>query len=224
MTRRNASNRLLSASLKIVAVASLGLAPAISQNERARPVGVVLESVQAQLRKAGLSSAIEAKAGQILFPGDVLESTDKAVTLQYCPGESIYRLSPRSELSVGVQKLKVLDVLYRERTCTEPARCPSMRNRQTERRFAQILCVDVRSATATFLPRRDGHARARLRPGIDMPERPRRASAHYNVGLSDCGLDDGKVVMNRERGRYRSELSLSMIRFASGNPATHYER
>ncbi len=70
---------------------------------------MVLESGQAQLRKAGRSLAIEAKAGQILFPGDVLESGGKAVTLQYCPGESIYRLSPRSELRVGVQELNVLD-------------------------------------------------------------------------------------------------------------------
>ena len=70
---------------------------------------MVLESGQAQLRKAGRSLAIEAKAGQILFPGDVLESGDKAVTLQYCPGESIYRLSPRSELRVGVRELNVLD-------------------------------------------------------------------------------------------------------------------
>jgi tetratricopeptide (TPR) repeat protein len=91
----------------VVAASSFGLVSVLAQTgEPGRPSGLLLTSNQAELRLFDRSLPIAAKDGDILFPGDTVETSDASARLQFCPESALYELLPGSRVRIGAQKLE----------------------------------------------------------------------------------------------------------------------
>jgi hypothetical protein len=89
-------------------VASLLLAgTSWGQAKQEQPVGLVLSPGGAKIVRAGGSRAVPARAGDILFPGDSLQTDRTPAGFLYCPAKTSQNLAPGSEVVLEATQLKV---------------------------------------------------------------------------------------------------------------------
>lgn len=91
---------------RLFAAAAVLPAMALAQAPKEDPVGLVLLPGASKLVRANTQSAIAAKAGDILFTGDVLRSEAAAASFLYCPAKTSTTLAPASEVLLEASKLK----------------------------------------------------------------------------------------------------------------------
>lgn len=70
------------------------------------PVGLILLPGAGKLVRANTQTAIAAKAGDVLFSGDVLRSETAPASFLYCPAKTSTTIAPSSEVLLGSAQLK----------------------------------------------------------------------------------------------------------------------
>ena len=64
------------------------------------PVGLVLSSRGGHIRRAGTSYSLTAKTGDVLAPGDFIETAEsETVRVAFCPTKESFQISPSSSLT-----------------------------------------------------------------------------------------------------------------------------
>ena len=71
-----------------------------------QPIGLVMSATGALLLRAGTQLPLQARAGDILFTGDVL-ATQNSATVLFCPEKAILSLQAKTEVVVEAKQLKV---------------------------------------------------------------------------------------------------------------------
>ena len=71
------------------------------------PVGLVLSPGASQLLRADTETAIAARAGDLLFPGDGLKTGSAAASFLFCPAKTIDTLSPAGEVRFDAKQPKI---------------------------------------------------------------------------------------------------------------------
>lgn len=82
-----------------LAVLSIGTAAA-------QPAGLIMSSKGGLLLRAGTQLPLQARAGDILFPGDVVAAQESA-TILFCPEKAMVSLQAKTEVLVEQKQLKV---------------------------------------------------------------------------------------------------------------------
>jgi tetratricopeptide (TPR) repeat protein len=72
----------------------------------AQPAGLVMSVTGGLLLRAGTQLPLQARAGDVLFPGDVL-ATQNSATVLFCPEKAIVSLEAKTEVVVEEKQLKV---------------------------------------------------------------------------------------------------------------------
>ena len=71
------------------------------------PVGLVLSAGTGKVLRANTETPLATRAGDILFAGDSLKSTDTPATFLFCPGKTSQTLDPASEVLLDSKALKL---------------------------------------------------------------------------------------------------------------------
>jgi hypothetical protein len=79
----------------------------IASVHTAEPVGLMLTPAEAVLVRDGSSSPVKARAGDLLYAGDVIRSAGFAATFLYCPGKSTLTLAPSTEVLLDSSQLTI---------------------------------------------------------------------------------------------------------------------
>ena len=77
------------------------------QAKQEQPVGLVLTPGGAKIVRAGANRAVPARAGDILFPGDSLQTDRADAGFLYCPAKTSQKLAPAGEVVFEATQLKV---------------------------------------------------------------------------------------------------------------------
>jgi tetratricopeptide (TPR) repeat protein len=89
-----------------VTIAILTASPLAAQSKRETAVGLLLMPAGASIIPAGSETALAAKAGEVLFAGDVLKTAAAPATLLFCPAKSSLIVGPGSELTLQATAFK----------------------------------------------------------------------------------------------------------------------
>src|ERR1700733_951935 len=80
----------------------------LAQAKKEQPIGLVVRSVGAQLRRARSALPLAAKSGDVLFSGDsLITGTGSSATFLYCPENLSMRLDSASEAVLDVRQVQV---------------------------------------------------------------------------------------------------------------------
>ncbi len=91
-----------------VCVASLWLAGmSWSQAKQEQPVGLVLTPGGAKIVRSSGNRGVPARAGDILFPGDSMQTDRAAAGFLFCPSKTSQNLAPGGEVVFEATQLKV---------------------------------------------------------------------------------------------------------------------
>jgi tetratricopeptide (TPR) repeat protein len=199
----------------VAAVASLALVAAFAQTGgQEGPAGLLLSSGQAELRRAGRALPLAAREGDILFPGDIVETGEDSATLQYCPASALYELQPRSSVRIGVQNLETssgeVRQIRRLETCLLPevsASGPASRRNNGASLIREVLetpPIDegFEARLSNLAPAAAGQLRAELEEierlessGGDMSARVARAVVFEQHGLAADAANEYRSIL-----------------------------
>jgi hypothetical protein len=91
-----------------VFLASLWLAGmSWAQARQEQPVGLMLAPGGAKIVRAGVNRGVPARAGDILFPGDGLQTDRMPAGFLYCPAKTAQNLAPGGEVVFEATQIKV---------------------------------------------------------------------------------------------------------------------
>jgi tetratricopeptide (TPR) repeat protein len=76
-------------------------------DSKEEPVGLVLSAGTGKVLRANTETPLATRAGDILFAGDSLKSTDTPATFLFCPGKTSQTLDPASEVLLDSKTLKL---------------------------------------------------------------------------------------------------------------------
>src|SRR5579859_3505877 len=89
----------------VLSTAALAGAQAVDSSAHNEVVGILLRTRGATLSRAPSRSASTAKAGDILFAGDRLQSSQEPLSFIYCPEKSLLTLAGGSETTLRANAL-----------------------------------------------------------------------------------------------------------------------
>ncbi|MEO7649621.1 MAG: caspase family protein, partial [Bryobacteraceae bacterium] len=78
-----------------------------AQPKKEEPVGLIMSAAGAKLLRSGTETALAARAGDILFTGDVLKSESAAARFAYCPSKSSQALDAGGDVLLEAKQIKV---------------------------------------------------------------------------------------------------------------------
>jgi len=76
-------------------------------DSKEEPVGLILTANNGKVLRANTETALAARAGDILFSGDSLRSTDSPANFLYCPSKASQSLDPSGEVVLDTKQVKV---------------------------------------------------------------------------------------------------------------------